>query len=675
MLGPCRIGLAGLVVFVVYDGFIIRGLAALVGQAAPRPHGPAVWTWSVLEHRALEDKYNTFVLLEQQISELEAVSAEAGFWDDNVVASQKLQQVNDFKTSRSAKRRICRGAGFSSWVDHGGARGQAALPCGVGVRKMSAGNICLRGGQGVTKRRSQPPDQAPTDMRSVRARGGRRATTRGSASRARAAGRGRRARGKTLPEAPAPQQPSGDEPSADDPALQASADGGLCASWAEGLLEEAVVLKEQVRAALAHMAASSAGGGAAGGGAGGAGGDGGAGGYDSGCAVVATEVSETTPDVVRAVETALRVRSTAPGARRASIRVCQGEFAWRGVLPLAAVQEHTPDDLRPAVVLLHIASTQPAPAAARGAARGGAKASGAQAGIGVSAGTAALHGAWLMPQHSLGCFENVALTSAAPTTSTSADPTLVRDWESDSDSAYSGIESGELKFAREGINRGFWDRGKGGEGEEDEAWAGLADDGVPGAGVLRVGLRVLGGPWAFVHCDLLSERGVPLMLDDNTSDDNTSPGDIPLPPWLDQDRSQAREESGTAGFAGLDGVAGFLGRDLTSGRVLAVKCRVGGSLVDSWPMRHDAVADGGLGVGAGDDVEWGGEGAEAHGDRGACISGIHVCGHGTLSLQDTLVAACSNAGLVVSEKGSAVVTSSTLERPLISNVFLFFFDR
>jgi hypothetical protein len=69
---------------------------------------------------------------------------------------------------------------------------------------------------------------------------------------------------------------------------------------------------------------------------------------------------------------------------------------------------------------------------------------------------------------------------------------------------------------------------------------------------------------------------------------------------------------------------------------------------------------------------WGGEGAEAHGDRGACISGIHVCGHGTLSLQDTLVAACSNAGLVVSEKGSAVVTSSTLERPLISNVFFFF---
>jgi hypothetical protein len=590
MLGPCRIGLAGLVLFVVYDGFIIHGLAAaLVGQAASRPHGPAVWTWPV-------------------------------------------------------------------------------LPCGGGVRKMSAGNICLRGGQGVAKRRSKPAEEAPTDMGGVRARGGRRATTRGSAPRARAAGRGRRARGKTLPEAPAPQQPSGDEPSADDPALQASADGGLGASWADGLLEEAAVLKEQVRAALAHMATSSADGGAAGGAAGGAGagGDGGAGGYDGGCAVVTTEVSETTPDVVRAVETALRVRSTAPGARRASIRVCQGEFAWRGVLPLAAVQEHTPGDLRPAVVLLHIASTQPAPAA-RGAARGGAQASGAQAGIGVSTGTAALHGAWLLPQRSMGCFENVALTSAAPNTSTSADPTLVHDWESDSDSAYSavgGIESGELKFAREGINRGFWDHGKGGEGVEDEAWAGLADDGVPGAGVLRVGLRVLGGPWAFVHCDLLSDRGVPLMLDDNTS-----PGDMPLPPWLDQDRSQAREESGTAGFAGLDGVAGFVGRDLVSGRVLAVKCRVGGSLVDSWPMRHDAVAEGGVGVGVADDVDWGGEGAEAHGDRGACISGIHVCGHGTLSLLDTLVAACSNAGLVVSEKGNAIVTASTLERPLISKVF------
>ena len=510
---PMRLG--GLVVFVVYDAFIMHGpglAAALAGRQSP-PRPPAVWP---------------------------------------------------------------------------------VLPCG-GVHKMSARSLCLRGGQGG-KRRSKQAEEAKTDTGSVRARGGRRAATRGSAPRTREAGRGRRARGKTLHEARAPQQPSGDEPSADDPALQASADGGLGASWAEGLLEEAAVLKEQVRAALAHMAVNSAGGGAAGGRAGGAGagagGDGGAGGYDDGYAVVATEVSETTPDVVRAVETALRVRSTAPGARRASIRVCQGEFAWRGVLPLAAVQEHTPEDLSPAVVLLHIASTQPAPAA-RGAARGGAQASGAQAGIGVSAGSAALHGAWLLPQCSLGCFENVALTSSAPSTSTSADPARVQDWESDSDSAYSaegGIESGELQCAREGITRGFWDRGKGGEGEEGEAWAGLADDGVPGANVLRVGLRVLGGPWAFMHCDLLSDRGVPLMLDDNTS-----PGDMPLPPWLDQDRSPAREEGGIAGFAGLDGVARFAGRDLVSGRVLAVKCRVGGSLVDSWPMRRDAVAQGGLG--------------------------------------------------------------------------------
>jgi autonomous glycyl radical cofactor GrcA len=106
----------------------------------------------VLEHRALEDKYNTFVLLEQQISELEAVSAEAGFWDDNVVASQKLQQVNDFKTSRSAKRRICRGAGFSSWVDHGGARGQAAQHP---VRYRAAAGKVLRAPQRRRDRRGR----------------------------------------------------------------------------------------------------------------------------------------------------------------------------------------------------------------------------------------------------------------------------------------------------------------------------------------------------------------------------------------------------------------------------------------------------------------------------------------------------------------------------------------
>jgi len=188
--------------------------------------------------------------------------------------------------------------------------------------------------------------------------------------------------------------------------------------WAEGLRKAAVALQEQVRTALARSAVPSAdrggaGAGAGAGGGGGAGGGDGAGGYGEGSAVVEAEVSGAMPDVVRAVETAVGVRSTAPGARRARIRVSEGAFAWRGVLPLSALQERTPDGLCPAEVLLHVASALPI-SGSRGAAYGGGHAGGG--------GGAALHGAWLLPEHSLGCFENVSLATSGVPASTVPDP-------------------------------------------------------------------------------------------------------------------------------------------------------------------------------------------------------------------------------------------------------------
>jgi hypothetical protein len=73
----------------------------------------------------------------------------------------------------------------------------------------------------------------------------------------------------------------------------------------------------------------------------------------------------------------------------------------------------------------------------------------------------------------------------------------------ESDESASDIEASELDFPSDGSDRGFWDRErgrvKGGMCEGGELWAGLPD-----ASVMRVGLRVLGGPWAFVRCDMLS---------------------------------------------------------------------------------------------------------------------------------------------------------------------------
>jgi len=79
---------------------------------------------------------------------------------------------------------------------------------------------------------------------------------------------------------------------------------------------------------------------------------------------------------------------------------------------------------------------------------------------------------------------------------------------------------------------------------------------------------------------------VPLMLD------KPAPVHAALqPPWLDQDTSH----------------------DVVSGRVLAVKCRLGGVRVDSWPMPQEVSAKGGV------------DGAEAEeqgpDERGACTSG------------------------------------------------------
>ena len=55
----------------------------------------------------------------------------------------------------------------------------------------------------------------------------------------------------------------------------------------------------------------------------------------------------------------------------------------------------------------------------------------------------------------------------------------------------------EVRLSEDGVRRGVWDSGLGrADGEE---WAGVED-----LGAIRVGVRVQGGPWAMVECDVLS---------------------------------------------------------------------------------------------------------------------------------------------------------------------------
>ena len=57
---------------------------------------------------------------------------------------------------------------------------------------------------------------------------------------------------------------------------------------------------------------------------------------------------------------------------------------------------------------------------------------------------------------------------------------------------------------------GFWE-----EGSKDgsEKWEAVKD-----TCALKVAIRIEGGPWVFERCDILSDQGVPMMLDDAEDD-------------------------------------------------------------------------------------------------------------------------------------------------------------
>jgi hypothetical protein len=57
---------------------------------------------------------------------------------------------------------------------------------------------------------------------------------------------------------------------------------------------------------------------------------------------------------------------------------------------------------------------------------------------------------------------------------------------------------------------GFWEEG-GKDGSEK--WEAVKD-----TCALKVAIRVEGGPWVFERCDILSDQGIPMMLDDAEDD-------------------------------------------------------------------------------------------------------------------------------------------------------------
>jgi hypothetical protein len=57
---------------------------------------------------------------------------------------------------------------------------------------------------------------------------------------------------------------------------------------------------------------------------------------------------------------------------------------------------------------------------------------------------------------------------------------------------------------------GFWEEG-GTDGSEK--WEAVKD-----TCALKVAIRVEGGPWVFERCDILSDQGIPIMLDDAEDD-------------------------------------------------------------------------------------------------------------------------------------------------------------
>ncbi len=196
-------------------------------------------------------------------------------------------------------------------------------------------------------------------------------------------------------------------------AMSGEPKGGQEEEGSRGSLDyETAAIEAQVHSALARISRLRAHDGSSTGDAD-ADGDGGGGGGGAAAGIgsedVEIVVSDTNTEVVKSVEIATRVRCASAGERRARIRVCDGIFKWRGVLPVIAMQRRL-NALRPVPVLLHIighqSSTSPNTAGTCGDGSSGRVIHAAECGNQV---VAQLHGHWLLRSHSLGAMQQISM--------------------------------------------------------------------------------------------------------------------------------------------------------------------------------------------------------------------------------------------------------------------------
>ena len=358
-----------------------------------------------------------------------------------------------------------------------------------------------------------------------------------------------------------------------------------------------------------------------------------------GAAVHEKEVSDMQPHMVHAVETATRSRTLTEDQRRARVRVREGEFSWRGVLPVMGLKlspdadsdDETP--FLPVATLLTVVAAAPGESAGEG---NGQQRSGA--------GLPRLAGDWMLRELSMGAFVSLMLLSGLPSPPPPGQPASVA---SPAGGAYSGVlhrHDGHLGLKGD-VGASDVPLGVPGCSESGEARG--APAGVDDCGALRVCVRVEGGPWGFDECHILSEQGVPLVLDDPLQGMG-----LGLTPLDAACASPAAE-------AGETPVHGF-----RTARVMMTRCCVGGTRFESWPREEGRGADGPARSTEhmAPLVPAGAEDEQVTGEVGACISGVHACGHSLIGLRDTHVAACSNAALVVSDRARAAVTRGCLGR-------------
>lgn len=285
-----------------------------------------------------------------------------------------------------------------------------------------------------------------------------------------------------------------------------------------GLSQEMACLQAEVRAALASLNIISAEDTGSNDVPGDYGGDGArAGGDSDDNGTLEVVISPQDPVVVEAIEKATRVRSFANEERRARVVVREGTFTWRGIIPAIAFQEgsdgpvggHRLETCRPVETQLHV-SGPPAQLVDTSLALGSKDREPVRRCVG-SDGRAQLHGDWLLGHKSRGSFSRLMLRSSAWSNSTmealatppASDAATTPVAAADQDSSSGGADSA---WDSEHLARGFWRRWAAGDGE-----------GVEDKGALPTCMRVEGGPWAVESCHVLSERGIPVSVDDPES--------------------------------------------------------------------------------------------------------------------------------------------------------------